>query len=168
MSLLPGGPAVGFDSPFEMLEACHERVERSLDLLLRLAEHLRHRVTDQQARDAARDLLRYFDLAAPLHHQDEELHVLPRLCSQGRHELAQRIADEHVLLHEAYQRIRPGLVALLEKGVRPDDSEWAAMAGMYRRHIALEEEQAYPVAQAGTDAEALGLMGREMASRRKA
>ena len=31
-----GAAAVGFDTPFEMLEACHERVQRSLDLLQRL------------------------------------------------------------------------------------------------------------------------------------
>ena len=29
-------PAVGFEQPFEMLQACHKRVQRSLDLLQRL------------------------------------------------------------------------------------------------------------------------------------
>ena len=35
---LPGfnTPAVGFEQPFAMLEACHERVERTLTLLSRL------------------------------------------------------------------------------------------------------------------------------------
>ena len=65
MKTLNSSPAVGFDQPFEMLEACHERVERSLGLLLRLAEHLVSHGADEQARDAARDVLRYFDLAAP-------------------------------------------------------------------------------------------------------
>ena len=31
MSLLTSSPAVGFDQPFEMLDACHERLERSLE-----------------------------------------------------------------------------------------------------------------------------------------
>lgn len=43
MNLLNSAPAVGFDQPYEMLEACHERVERSLNLLLRLGAHLRAR-----------------------------------------------------------------------------------------------------------------------------
>ncbi|RZJ07918.1 MAG: hemerythrin domain-containing protein, partial [Rubrivivax sp.] len=34
--VLHAGPAVGFDQPFEMLAACHDRVRRSLDLLERL------------------------------------------------------------------------------------------------------------------------------------
>jgi hypothetical protein len=40
---LPGfnTPAVGFEQPFAMLEACHERVERTLTLLSRLRSYLR-------------------------------------------------------------------------------------------------------------------------------
>ena len=36
---LPGmrSPGAGFDQPFEMLDACHDRVRRSLDLLRRRA-----------------------------------------------------------------------------------------------------------------------------------
>ena len=74
-----GGAAVGFDTPFEMLEACHERVQRSLDLLQRLTDYLHTHACDDSARQAARDVLRYFDMAAPLHHEDEELHVFPLL-----------------------------------------------------------------------------------------
>ncbi|MEN9486198.1 MAG: hypothetical protein RJB37_4078, partial [Pseudomonadota bacterium] len=63
---LPGfaSPAVGFDQPFEMLQACHERVERSLALLQRLVAHVRDHGHDTASRSAARDVLRYFDLAA--------------------------------------------------------------------------------------------------------
>jgi hypothetical protein len=34
------GPGAGFDAPFEMLDACHQRVERMLVLLGRLSAHL--------------------------------------------------------------------------------------------------------------------------------
>ena len=66
---LPGfnTPAVGFEQPFAMLEACHERVERTLTLLSRLRSYLREQAVDDAARQAARDVLRYFDIAAPLH-----------------------------------------------------------------------------------------------------
>ena len=39
---LPGflSPGAGFEAPFEMLAACHERVERMLTLLARLQQHL--------------------------------------------------------------------------------------------------------------------------------
>ena len=39
---LPGhrSPSVGFEAPFEMLSACHERVERRWALLIKLRHHL--------------------------------------------------------------------------------------------------------------------------------
>ena len=81
---LPGmhTPGAGFDQPFEMLDACHDRVRRSLDLLARLRSYLRDKGCDDSARQAARDVLRYFDMAAPLHHEDEERHVFPPLLAQ--------------------------------------------------------------------------------------
>ena len=64
---LPGfaSPAVGFDQPFEMLHACHDRVERTLVLLGRMVAHVHDHGHDEDSRSAARDVLRYFDLAAP-------------------------------------------------------------------------------------------------------
>lgn len=170
MNLLNSAPAVGFDQPYEMLEACHERVERSLSLLLRLAEHLRSVGPDEQARDAARDLLRYFDIAAPHHHEDEERHVLPRLRALGQAGLADRIAADHVRMQAAYQAIRPGLLALRETALPPDEAQlasWPAFAALYRAHIELEEGDAYPACRAEATPEALALMGAEMAQRRR-
>ena len=66
-----GAPAVGFDTPFEMLEACHERVQRSLDLLARLCSYLHNHACDDSARQAARDVLRYFD---PSHYTQVSSH----------------------------------------------------------------------------------------------
>ena len=67
---LPGfhSPAIGFEQPFEMLSACHERVERTLALFERLVVHVRAQGHDAASRSAAADVLRYFDLAAPHHH----------------------------------------------------------------------------------------------------
>ena len=52
MTTLFSSPAAGFDEPFAMLHACHERVERSLALLERLTAHLAQHGADAQARDA--------------------------------------------------------------------------------------------------------------------
>lgn len=89
-SALPGfnAPSVGFEQPFAMLEACHERVQRTLALLQRLRAHVLEHGADVPAQQAARDVLRYFDIAAPLHHEDEELHVFPLLLAQGSPDVA--------------------------------------------------------------------------------
>ena len=168
MKPFPTVPAVGFDAPYELLSACHERVERSLQLLLRLQHHLEGRDHgDETSREAARDVLRYFDIAAPHHHDDEERHVLPLLRQHGQGALADRLAAEHQQLQAAYQALRPGLVALRDDGLRPRFDGWQAFAQAYRQHIALEEAEAYPPTRAASDAAALARMGAEMAARRR-
>ena len=80
---LPGhrAPGAGYEAPFEMLDACHERVERMLRLLNKLRAHLQASGWDAQAAEAARDVLRYFNEAAPRHHEDEERHVFPAVLA---------------------------------------------------------------------------------------
>jgi hemerythrin-like domain-containing protein len=167
LNVLHAPPAVGFDQPFDMLSACHERVQRSLALLGRLAEHLANAGADAAARDAAGDVLRYFDIAAPHHHEDEERHVLPRLRALGLAEVAERLAADHLAMHDAWMALRPGLLALRDGACVPDTANWRAFAAMYEAHITLEEHHAYPVARANLDAREQAAMGAEMAGRRR-
>lgn len=167
MTLLKTPPAAGFDQPFELLSACHERVQRSLALLGRLAEHLQKAGADQAARDAARDVLRYFDIAAPLHHEDEERHVLPRLRALGQAALADRLADDHLAMQAAWLALRPGLQSLCDEACVPDTAAWPAFAAQYGAHIALEELHAYPAVRATLAEREQAAMGDEMAARRR-
>jgi hemerythrin-like domain-containing protein len=159
-------PAAGFDEPFAMLHACHERVERSLTLLERLAAHVAQHDADAQAQDAARDVLRYFDIAAPLHHEDEERHVLPALRAQGQGVLADRIAADHGAMTAAWQSLRPWLAAVQQADASVVMPDLARFTTLYREHIALEEGSAFTRAQSVLDAAAQLAMGREMAQRR--
>ncbi len=97
--------AAGLEAPFEMLAACHERVERMLALQAKLQQHLLDKGCDEAARQAARDVMRYFDVAAPLHHQDEELHVFPPLLAgldTALRALAGRLINEHRQMESAW------------------------------------------------------------------
>jgi hemerythrin-like domain-containing protein len=175
---LPGlhSPAAGFDQPFEMLAACHDRVRRSLELLLRLTEHARAHGSDPQARDAARDVLRYFGIAAPAHHEDEERHVIPLLMRSGEakaRDAAQRLLDDHAAIQARWAALSP-LLKRLAEGTMPDASalQTAAQAfvDVHQGHLALEDEWAFPAAEQQLRAqgdEALRAMGDEMAGRRK-
>lgn len=171
IELFPSGHAAGFDQPFEMLAACHERVERSIALLERIALHLPDHGADDQARQAARDVMRYFDRAAPDHHEDEERHVLPALRAQGQAALADRIASDHVAMAAAWAAVRRDLVAVVEGDAQPAltaeaQQRWRAFAALYREHAALEDTSAFPQAAATLDAQAQRAMGDEMARRR--
>ncbi len=166
---LHAGPAAGFDEPFEMLDACHERVLRMLMLLERLALHLPAHGADEQARQAARDVMRYFDLAAPHHHEDEERHVLPLLRTQGRSDLADRVLSEHRVMHAAWAGVRKSLQQIADArwaAADRDAPDWRDFCSLYRAHIDIEEREVYPLARAATDVPGLQAMAVEMAHRR--
>jgi hemerythrin-like domain-containing protein len=168
VDLLHAGPAVGFEAPFEMLAACHERVQRSLDLLLRLQAHVERHGADEQARGAAADVLRYFDIAGPAHHEDEERHVLPRLRAAGEVVLADRLQAEHVAMSQAWAALRPALQGLAEGRAAPlDGAACRAYAALYAAHMATEESQAFPQVRAALGAADEAAMGAEMAARRR-
>lgn len=173
---LHAAPAAGFDEPFEMLLGCHERVERMLGLLERLAAHLDAQGCDDAARQAAQDVMRYFDLAGPAHHEDEERHVLPRLAAgpdAALRALAERLHEDHRRMSAQWQAVRADLAAIADGGgAAAADAgraaRWGAYAALYRDHVRAEESQAFPAARAGLDAAAQTAMGREMAARRGA
>ena len=177
---MPGhrSPQAGFEQPFGMLAACHERVLRSLQLLRRLIEQLEAAGPDADARAAAHDVWRYFELAAPAHHADEELHVLPRLRAAGDPwlaDVARRIETEHAELRALWQQLGPLLQQLHEAQgpFGPDAMHTlrtlaASFIALHERHLPLEDSFAFPAAQARMQPHELQSMGQEMQRRRTA
>ncbi len=168
-------PAAGFDEPFEVLSACHDRVRRSLDLLQRLAAHVRAHGADTQARDAARDVARYFNVAAPAHHEDEERHVIPPLLGSADarlREAAQRMLADHTRIRASWAALEPLLQALQAGEVPPGlDAAAQDFVDVHDGHLELEDGLAFPGARdlqaAAPDAAQRRLdMGRDMAARR--
>ncbi len=174
---LPGfkAPAVGFELPYEMLGACHERVQRTLDLLGRLIDYISNKGHDTQTQSAAADVLRYFDLAAPLHHQDEELHVFPRLLTQGdaaQRTTVLRLQAEHRRMEQDWAVLRTTLLRWREAGcteaVSAATREAAArFAALYAEHLDTEDALVFPAARALTPTDELAAMGAEMQARRQ-
>ncbi len=173
LASLTQGPAAGFEQPFEMLEACHDRVQRMLRLLERLQAHVQAQGADEQARQAARDVMRYFDQAAPQHHLDEERHVFPALLATGDPGLAQtvrQLLDDHGRMEALWPRARRTLSALGEgslTGFEPAQQDVLRdFASLYERHIASEEQAAYPAARLALGEADLAAMAEDMMRRR--
>jgi hemerythrin-like domain-containing protein len=172
---LHAGPSVGFDQPFEMLRACHERVRRTVGLLVRLHAHLDVQGADASARQAAADVLRYFDLAGPLHHEDEERHVLPRLRAAGGEAaaLADRLHADHRRMAIDWARVRADLQAVVAGEAAALDSSaerlarWQAFGSLHAEHVVAEEALAYPEAERRLGAAETAAMGDEMVGRRR-
>ncbi|WP_372661726.1 hemerythrin domain-containing protein [Hydrogenophaga sp.] len=175
---LPGyhAPGAGFEAPFEMLAACHERVERMLTLIVKLQQHLQQKGFDDSAAQAARDVMRYFDLAAPLHHEDEERHVFPALMAgpdASIKALVLRLIQDHRQMGVAWV----GAKAVLQVVADASPASWRPLtawqsaalngfAGLYRQHLDDEDQLVYPAAQVQLTETALAAMGEDMMQRR--
>lgn len=175
---MPGhrAPAAGFEAPFEMLGACHERVERMLRLLASLQQHVRVQGWDESVASAARDVMRYFDLAAPLHHEDEERHVFPPLLAGSDavlRRVVQRLQQDHRDMEVAWVAARGVLASVAQAPplgwahFSPQESATlTGFAELYDRHLRDEDVLVYPAALAGLSPDALRAMSADMMRRR--
>ena len=132
-----------------MLSACHGRVERQCETLLRLVPHLAANGPDQAAREAAQNVMRYFDTSAPHHHADEEEDLFPALLRSAPDDRA--CAAARVLSMRCARSTanwnRPGRnCAGSWKGSGSERrASWTRtkcerLVDLYRSHIAREEE----------------------------
>lgn len=170
--LLNAPPAAGVEQPFELLAACHERLKRSLRLLERLVAHAERHGADDQAAEAARDVLRYFSIAAPMHHEDEERHLLPLLRTSAQAalvEAAWRMAADHVQMRAEWPAIGEALIRLADQQL-PDlvdlRERVAAFCRLHEAHLALEDGLVLPAAARRADAALQRAMSADMARRR--
>ena len=168
--LLTATPAPSFDDPLGMLHACHRRIERHLGTLIRLQRYLSEHGCDGDARLAARNLLRYFDSAAPNHHADEEASVFPRLAQLQTaevEELLAALANDHEAINSSWRKLRPLIVAIAA-GQRANlpPKVVADAAAAYEAHIEQEENDLLPLAERTFDPATIAAIGREMAERR--
>ena len=167
-------PAAGFEVPLEMLSACHGRVESQCQTMLRLVPHFAANGPDQAAREAAQNIMRYFDTSAKHHHADEEEDLFPALlrAAQGGelarlHELIDALLAQHRQLEQAWIEIRWKLEGIW-LGMKPDVGleQVERMVDLYRQHIAREEDELLPLAARLLTEAQLDVVGRAMRLRR--
>jgi hemerythrin-like domain-containing protein len=169
-------PSVGFEAPFEMLSACHERVERMLALLVKLRHHLSEHGWDTHASKAATDVIRYFDIAAPHHHLDEEMHVFPvilALYDATLDALVLRLKQDHLDMEKSWVVVKQLLATVVNADVNTwvsfsdaDNGALNAFAAAYNEHINQEEWDVYPAAKRACSNDQLDAMSHEMMRRR--
>ncbi|GLS04791.1 hypothetical protein GCM10007860_19390 [Chitiniphilus shinanonensis] len=163
--------AVGFDDPLAMLHACHERVRHYAALLPRLAAHLAQHGADAQAAEAARAILRYFDVAAPLHHADEDDDLFALLGGRLSGEPLQTLRAlqaEHDVLGAQWRVWREQLAQVVQGvAVALDEARAERFAAQYIAHADREETYVYPWAETLLRPEELARMGERMAARRR-
>jgi hemerythrin-like domain-containing protein len=167
-------PAAGFEAPLEMLSACHGRVERQCQTMLRLVPHLAANGADKAAREAAQSVMRYFDTSARHHHADEEEDLFPALLQSAPEaelaplrELIAALQAQHRELEQVWVELRRKLEGVRLGTIRDLNAEQVGrMVDVYRNHIAREEEELLPLAARILGAVQLDSVGRAMRLRR--
>lgn len=169
MHILPAA-APSFDDPLEMLRACHGRIQAQCATLRKLLAYLPDHGCDQQARQAAQAVLRYFDTAGQHHHDDEENDLFPRLRATGNAEaitLTDQLLRDHVGMNAAWLHLRPLLLDLVgNQSASLDAGTVEHFITLYDRHIAVENGQLLPLAARLLDKSTLTIIGANMAKRR--
>ncbi|MFN3564510.1 MAG: hemerythrin domain-containing protein [Burkholderiaceae bacterium] len=170
-------PAAGFDQPLELWLACHDRVRRMCSLMQRLLEHVRDCGADEQAKVTAVSIRRYFDEAAPRHHEDEEIDLFPRLLQRlegrtgseaaGVRNAIALLESDHREMGRLWSILREALNAI-ERGDAGalDEAVVALFVTRYRSHCEIEDTVIAPALRRALSAQELEAVGQAMAQRR--
>ena len=171
-------PMANFETPLALLSDCHRRVEKFLGVIQAVAVEGRGHELNVEYRAGLDTALRYFQHAAPLHTQDEEASLFPRLRASGAPEVEAAMArlDGLEADHRAAEPLHAEIDVLgrkwLAEGTLPPEETGrlveaiTRLRSMYASHIALEDSTVFPLAGRVLDLESLLSVGREMADRR--
>ena len=166
--------APGFDQPIAVLKHCHDRIRKQLATLEKLGPHLAAHGADEQARQAAVAIMKYFDKAAHWHHADEEENLFPMLQASAQGEdaallasLGPGIVDEHRQMDAMWQGLHEQLSAIASGASTELRSvEVRRFADMYSAHMEREEGYIAPMAKRLFSPAQMAQLGQAMQARR--
>ncbi|SFU98078.1 pyridoxamine 5'-phosphate oxidase [Pseudoduganella namucuonensis] len=147
--------APDFGQPIAVLKHCHDRIRKQLATLGKLPAHLAAHGADDEAAQAARAVLKYFDNAAHLHHEDEERNLLPMLEATARdadaallRELAPRIVAQHAQMDADWLIIKSQLAKIAtQTDAALSDVDVQKFVNAYTGHMEQEEAHIAPMAK---------------------
>jgi len=166
--------APGFDQPIAVLKHCHGRIRKQLSTLERLLSHLPEHGADEQARQAAGAVLKYFEKAAHLHHEDEEQDLIPMLRAVAQGEdaatlqaLAPIILQDHKEMDALWQDLHEQLTAIADGSANVlSSTNVQRFVQRYTSHMEREESTMAPMALRLFTPEQMTQLGTAMQRRR--
>jgi len=159
-----------FEQPLDMLLACHDKIRRFCDQLDRLPGYIAEHGVNDAARNTIDSVIRYFDVAGPAHHIDEEQELFPILLERipSAAPRIEQLEAEHGYLHSCWNAIRDDLQALRDGSADSLSSNAVEeFVRQYREHADAEEAWLIPTAAATLSADEMHRAGQHMAARRQ-
>jgi hemerythrin-like domain-containing protein len=166
--------APDFSQPLEALKACHVRIRAQCETLRRIVGHMKDHGCDDQARQAAANVMRYFDTAGRRHHEDEEEDLLPKMmaaATMGRGSRLTRLVADIATEHREIDRLWTDLRAALQEisageNIPLDALDVDRFVKLNQSHMVAEEANVLPLAEMLLSKEDLAEIGAAMAQRR--
>jgi len=153
------------DDPTVLLGDCHARIRHQCATASRLVTA--EAPTDDQVREAAAEVHRYFTLALPLHEADEETDLDPMLRAHAPRKEIIDALDRIVADHRALEAMLADLLAgwhelstapAARRRVTTTIAQaTSALSTRFDEHLALEETLVFPAIRALPEAERLRL-----------
>jgi iron-sulfur cluster repair protein YtfE (RIC family) len=174
VSLRPRPVAEAPVGPAQLLLDCHGRIRNFTALAQRLATA--HASPPDQIREAAVGVRRYFMVALPLHAEDEERSLTPRLLAAGASaelkDALAAIASQHLAIDVTLAALDPLWKALAQEPTQLAThasalaEQAALLEAQWQEHLPLEESVIFPAIAQLLDAAAQQAIVGEMAARR--
>ncbi|MEO6921327.1 MAG: hemerythrin domain-containing protein [Collimonas sp.] len=170
--------APDFSQPIAVLKHCHDKIRKQLDTLQNLLDHLPQHGNDAQAQQAADSVMRYFNQAAPHHHADEEVDLLPMLSVTATGEdaavlqkLMPEIMAEHQQMDSLWHALNQQLTPIADGETSAPASQLSAQdvqqfSAVYSAHMEKEETWIAPMAKRIFSEQQMVQLGAAMQQRR--
>jgi hemerythrin-like domain-containing protein len=165
-----------YSHPLTLLKSCHEKILHFSSALVKLSKVLQQEGWNQKNKDSADQIRRYFNIAAPEHHKDEELHLFPAIIAldpslqdpeiKAQLNLINQMVQEHVETDTLWEKLDSMLESrsntfdeLTEMGIK--------FAVELARHAEIENIEIFAFAEQHIDEATLEQMGKAIAKRRR-
>ncbi len=143
------------NDPFAMFAYCHQRIRKQCANLEALAQDFTRHHVDDTARKRASMIVRFFDVDAFEHHEDEDLVFFPKLLELNINAaeksdlvaLLDILSKDHKILSAAWDRLRDALLKIVE-----GKSDWASVdvitfVALHQHHMHSEDSSVFPFAR---------------------
>jgi hemerythrin-like domain-containing protein len=169
MSTTPKPTIKEFRDPIGILRRCHQHVLEHCELMDEVATKVEKGEVGLDTATTAVKVQRFFSTTAKKHHQDEVEDIFPYLVRQSL-----KLADIIHQLNKEYQRQDEEWPKLSPQLMRPSaitaPAEFRTSVDNYiasiQRHITLESEELFEIAQHILSTDELRRIGKSMAERR--
>ncbi|MGO4379138.1 pyridoxamine 5'-phosphate oxidase [Pseudoduganella sp. RAF19] len=166
--------APGYDQPIAVLKHCHDKIRKQLQTLQNLLSHLPQHGADAAAQQAAQAVQKYFNKAAHLHHDDEEVDLLPMLQATAQNEdaallrtLAPAILEQHQQMDKDWHIIDSQLDKIANGSSAALNAEDVTrFVQAYSAHMETEEAHIAPMAKRILSPAQMAILGEAMQQRR--